>query len=180
MGKYVNRIIASIIIFATGIINYNSANCQEIALKNEKSPLSPFYDCKLIKNNNERLVCFDNAVDIFAKKEAASDIKIIDKSQLEQMQKSAFGLSTPINPFLDKNINPQNEKAAVIINNIINENGITQIITSDNQIWQLTENEELIVLNKPPIKATISAAALGSFGLTIDGKKRFYRVKRIK
>ena len=62
------------------------------------------YECANIDSDAERLTCYDDAVSRFQAAEASGQVAIIDKSDVEQLNRESFGLSLPSIP---KNILPK-------------------------------------------------------------------------
>jgi hypothetical protein len=55
------------------------------------------------------------------------------------------------------------------------------VITLENgQVWRLTEAGELNAPKRPPYSVKIRTAAMGSFILTVEGRNKGYRVRRVE
>ena len=163
------------------------------------SPLEPIYACADKTNPTERLACFDAAVATIRAKEAKSEIVTFDKQRVEKVRREAFGFSLPSLPKLGfpafggalKADSKDQSVAAVAAEEDIEEQSFTVVSTRESagrvvitlengQVWRLTEAGELNAAKRPPYKVNIRAAAMGSFILTVEGRNKGYRVRRVE
>jgi hypothetical protein len=163
------------------------------------SPLEPIYACADKTNPTERLGCFDAAVATIRAKEAKSEIVTFDKQRVEKVRREAFGFSLPSLPKLGfpafggapKADSKDQSVAAVAAEEDIEEQSFTVVSTRESagrvvitlengQVWRLTEAGELNAAKRPPYKVNIRAAAMGSFILTVEGRNKGYRVRRVE
>jgi hypothetical protein len=163
------------------------------------SPLEPIYACADKSNPTERLACFDAAVATIRAKEAKSEIVTFDKQRVEKVRREAFGFSLPSLPKLGfpafggapKADSKDQSVAAVAVAEDIEEQSFTVVSTRESagrvvitlengQVWRLTEAGELNAAKRPPYKVNIRAAAMGSFILTVEGRNKGYRVRRVE
>jgi hypothetical protein len=163
------------------------------------SPLEPIYACADKTNPTERLACFDAAVATIRAKEAKSEIVTFDKQRVEKVRREAFGFSLPSLPKLGfpafgggpKADSKDQSVAAVAVEEDIEEQSFTVVSTRESagrvvitlengQVWRLTEAGELNAAKRPPYKVNIRTAAMGSFILTVEGRNKGYRVRRVE
>jgi hypothetical protein len=163
------------------------------------SPLEPIYACADKTNPTERLACFDAAVATIRAKEAKSEIVTFDKQRVEKVRREAFGFSLPSLPKLGfpafgggpKADSKDQSVAAVAVEEDIEEQSFTVVSTRESagrvvitlengQVWRLTEAGELNAAKRPPYKVSIRTAAMGSFILTVEGRNKGYRVRRVE
>jgi len=163
------------------------------------SPLEPIYACADKTNPTERLACFDAAVATIRAKEAKSEIVTFDKQRVEKVRREAFGFSLPSLPKLGfpafggapKADSKDQSVAAVAAEEDIEEQSFTVVSTRESagrvvitlengQVWRLTEAGELNAAKRPPYKVNIRTAAMGSFILTVEGRNKGYRVRRVE
>jgi hypothetical protein len=163
------------------------------------SPLEPIYACADKTNPTERLACFDAAVATIRAKEAKSEIVTFDKQRVEKVRREAFGFSLPSLPKLGfpafgggpKADSKDQSVAAAAVEADIEEQSFTVastresagrvVLTLENgQVWRLTEAGELNAPSRPPYKVKIRTAAMGSFILTVEGRNKGYRVRRVE
>ncbi len=163
------------------------------------SPLEPIYACANKTDPTERLACFDAAVATIRAKEAKSEIVTFDKQRVEKVRREAFGFSLPSLPKLGfpafggtpKAEGKDQSVAAAAVEEVIEEQSFTVVSTRESagrvvitlengQIWRLTEAGELNAPKRPPYKVNIRTAAMGSFILTVEGRNKGYRVRRVE
>lgn len=163
------------------------------------SPLEPIYACANKTDPTERLACFDAAVATIRAKEAKSEIVTFDKQRVEKVRREAFGFSLPSLPKLGfpafggapKAEGKDQSVAAAAVEEDIEEQSFTVVSTRESagrvvitlengQIWRLTEAGELNAPKRPPYKVNIRTAAMGSFILTVEGRNKGYRVRRVE
>ncbi len=163
------------------------------------SPLEPIYACADKTNPTERLACFDAAVATIRAKEAKSEIVTFDKQRVEKVRREAFGFSLPSLPKLGfpafgggpKVDSKDQSMAAAPAEADIEEQSFTVVSTRESagrvvitlengQVWRLTEAGELNAAKRPPYKVNIRTAAMGSFILTVEGRNKGYRVRRVE
>jgi hypothetical protein len=163
------------------------------------SPLEPIYACANKTDPTERLACFDAAVATIRAKEAKSEIVTFDKQRVEKVRREAFGFSLPSLPKLGfpafggapKAEGKDQSVAAAAVEADIEEQSFTVVSTRESagrvvitlengQIWRLTEAGELNAPKRPPYKVNIRTAAMGSFILTVEGRNKGYRVRRVE
>lgn len=163
------------------------------------SPLEPIYACANKTDPTERLACFDAAVATIRAKEAKSEIVTFDKQRVEKVRREAFGFSLPSLPKLGfpafggapKVEGKYQSVATAAVEEDIEEQSFTVVSTRESagrvvitlengQIWRLTEAGELNAPKRPPYKVNIRTAAMGSFILTVEGRNKGYRVRRVE
>lgn len=163
------------------------------------SPLEPIYVCANKTDPTERLACFDAAVATIRAKEAKSEIVTFDKQRVEKVRREAFGFSLPSLPKLGfpafgggskADGKDQSVAAAATVDDIeeqvftvvsTRESAGRVVITLENgQVWRLTEAGELNAPSRPPYNVKIRTASMGSFILTVEGRNKGYRVRRVE
>jgi hypothetical protein len=196
MNKFSTTLIAaSFMTFGTVALAQSGQNPANAAV----SPLEPIYACANKTDPTERLACFDAAVATIRAKEAKSEIVTFDKQRVEKVRREAFGFSLPSLPKLGfpafggapKAEGKDQSVAAAAVEEDIEEQSFTVVSTRESagrvvitlengQIWRLTEAGELNAPKRPPYKVNIRTAAMGSFILTVEGRNKGYRVRRVE
>ncbi len=62
------------------------------------SALNDIYSCAAIEDDDKRLACFDRAVKSVKSAEETGDLVAVDKSQVQTLQREAFGFNLPSLP----------------------------------------------------------------------------------
>ncbi len=196
MNKFsITLITASFMTFGAVALAQSGQNPANAAV----SPLEPIYACANKTDPTERLACFDAAVATIRAKEAKSEIVTFDKQRVEKVRREAFGFSLPSLPKLGfpafggapKAEGKDQSVAAAAVEEDIEEQSFTVVSTRESagrvaitlengQIWRLTEAGELNAPKRPPYKVNIRTAAMGSFILTVEGRNKGYRVRRVE
>ncbi|MCZ8281974.1 MAG: hypothetical protein O9286_06990 [Aquidulcibacter sp.] len=196
MNKFsITLITASFMTFGAVALAQSGQNPANAAV----SPLEPIYACANKTDPTERLACFDAAVATIRAKEAKSEIVTFDKQRVEKVRREAFGFSLPSLPKLGfpafggapKAEGKDQSVAAAAVETDIEEQSFTVastresagrvVLTLENgQVWRLTEAGELNAPSRPPYKVKIRTAAMGSFILTVEGRNKGYRVRRVE
>ena len=188
MNKTKNLQIFAIFSAVTlSIAPLSAQNLPNSASSSETTPLAPLYACAAKTDPMERLNCYDSAVGAIKAKEAAREIVTIDAPKVQQMRREAFGFNLPSLPKLglpkldrDKAANSDIERQTMQLERIGRSGGVSTFVMTNGQVWANLENVEIDLPRNPPFNATIRTAALGSFILSIDGRNRGYRVRRIQ
>ena len=196
MNKFsITLITASFMTFGAVALAQSGQNPANAAV----SPLEPIYACANKTDPTERLACFDAAVATIRAKEAKSEIVTFDKQRVEKVRREAFGFSLPSLPKLGfpafggapKAEGKDQSVVAAAVEEDIEEQSFTVVSTRESagrvvitlengQIWRLTEAGELNAPKRPPYKVNIRTAAMGSFILTVEGRNKGYRVRRVE
>ena len=130
-------------------------------LADEPVNVSNIMDCRTIKANAERLLCYDTI----------ADGGIFNEQQLKQVQRENFGSK-------EKKQEISIDKLTVTIVRIQkNVNGLRYFITSDGQAWKQQDSGNYG--STVPFEAEIKAGMMGSFFLINEGG-RGIRVKRVR
>ena len=195
-----NKISTTLI--AVGFITFSAA---VMAQSNQNpanagvSPLEPIYACANKTDPTERLACYDAAVASVRAKEAKSEIVTFDKQRVEKVRREAFGFSLPSLPKLgfpafgggSKGEGKEQNGPTAAATEEIEEQSFTVVSTRESagrvvitlengQVWRLVEAGELNAPKRPPYNVKIRTAAMGSFILTVEGRNKGYRVRRVE
>jgi hypothetical protein len=139
-------------------------------------------DCRAIRDNSERLACFDDQAAKIDAAEAKQDVIVIDRGQATKARKEAFGLPTSKLPVLgvEKGSSPLGEGVNDIQTTLRQasqmKNGKWLFVLADGARWFQTDYD-IIRDPKPGQSIRIRKAAIGSYLANIEGRKAI-RVKR--
>ena len=130
-------------------------------LADEFKNVSNFKECRAIKGNSERLLCYDTI----------ADGGVFNKQKLEQIQRETFGAK-------EKEPDISIDQLSVTIVKIQKSaTGIRYFQSADGQVWKQQDSGHYA--SKVPFEAEIKSATMGSFFLVNEGR-RTIRVKRVK
>jgi len=130
-------------------------------LADEYVNVTDFRDCRAIKVEAERLLCYDTI----------ADGGVFNKQQFTQVQQETFGVKQkPPESTID-------QLGVTIVRVQKDVNGVRYFHTADDQVWKQQDSGNFT--SKVPFEAEIKSGALGSFFL-ITENRRAMRVKRVK
>jgi len=128
--------------------------------------------CASIKDNANRLSCYDNLYKA-TKPEDSMVHKIIPAQSKQAVVPENFGLKEKLN-----SSTPQGVSAVIKSTSALN-NGRVSINLDNGQTWRSNNDPGRLRL-KPLTKVTITESRIGGFVLKAEGQKGFVRVKRVK
>ena len=168
---------------------------QAFADTSEPASTDAVYACAALEADTERLACYDAAVGRLKAAEEAGEVTTVTKTEIEKVEREAFGFSMPSLPTLtmpkfgrsasdgDSDRSAEGElqtiTAAVTNVSVSKINGL-RVTLENGQIWQQTDSRKIYYSKKKGVKdAEVRRAAMGSFMMKLDGGSAF-RVKRLK
>lgn len=159
---------------------------------NPPSPLASVYACAQRAEPDARLACYDAAVAELRAAEGRQDVVAFDRQRVEQVRREAFGFRLPSLPRLGlpgprpAPDAPETANAAEIEEQTftvarVGMSGDRFRLWLDNgQVWQFVDAGDMAAGPRPPFRIRIRGAAFGSFMMTVEGRNRGYRVRRIE
>jgi hypothetical protein len=156
-----------------------------------QSPLNPIYACAEKTDPTERLACFDNAVAAIKAAEARSEIVALDQPRVAAVRREAFGFRIPSLPQFSlprvasggssaRQAEAEVEEQVFAVARVGNSGGRVVLYLENGNVWQLNETGDFNAPSRPPYNVRIKAAALGSYILSVEGRNKGYRVRRIE
>jgi len=171
--------------------------------------ITSLYACQNIPNDAERLSCYDRALLGLQKAQTSGEIVTVSKTEVEKVQRDAFGFNIPSLPSLGKLFGGKSDKTAephmleksdedrLELNEFKSlpleiertktfGYGKIRFYFKNGQVWEQTDSTKLRIPkiknkeNQPPQIAIIKKGSLGGYILQMNGKGRSARVKRIK
>lgn len=173
-------VTATVLAVAAGAMAAESPKARATALQ-------ALVDCRAIADPGQRLTCYDAAAGGLEAAEAAGDVVVVDRAQVQEAQRAAFGFNFRMPAFLTGGGGGGDSDAAkrgTVLDTLETTatearqvNGKWYIVLADGAIWRQTDNEPVNRAPKPGSKVTIKRASLGSYFLSVDGQ-RSIRAKR--
>jgi hypothetical protein len=156
-----------------------------------QSPLNPIYACAEKTDPTERLACFDTAVAAVKAAEARSEIVALDQPRVAAVRREAFGFRIPSLPKFSlprpasgaassRQSEEETEEQVFAVARVGNAGGRLVLYLENGNVWQLNEAGDFNAPSRPPYNVRIRAAALGSYILSVEGRNKGYRVRRIE
>lgn len=154
--------------------------------KPRAAALQSLVECRKVADPAQRLTCYDAAASGLEAAEAAGDVVVVDRAQVQEAQRAAFGFSFRMPAFLTGGGGGENDaaKRGAVLDTLETTaaearqvNGKWYFVLPDGAVWRQTDNETVNRSPKVGSKLTIKRAAMGSYFLSVDGQ-RSIRAKR--
>lgn len=149
--------------------------------KTRAPALQAVVDCRKLSDAAERLACYDKATAGLEAAEAAGDVVVVDREQVREAQRSAFGFNFRMPSFMTGGGGGAKGEVLETLDSEVASarqvGGKWRIVLPDGAVWNQTDNE---ILSRPPTqgsKVAIRKGAMGGYFLSVDGQKSF-RTKR--
>ena len=128
--------------------------------------------CRAETNDAQRLACYDKAAGALAKATSEGSIAVVSREDARKTRRALFGFSIPKLPFFsgDKSAEDTPDEIETTIKSArVTRDGNLSMTMEDGAVWRTTEPPRK--LPQPGAKAKIKKAALGSFFISIDGRR---------
>lgn len=144
--------------------------------------LEQAYACRSIANTDERVACYDRAIDQMMAAEQQGQFVAVDRSRVEEAQRESFGFDLPSISNLLPNIrgggSNELEALQLQVERIITlGDGRRTFVMTNGQRWTLVEAERTGNVRAGD-NVTIRNAALGTFMLVSERGGAGHRVRR--
>ena len=180
------RAIGSCIVAGSAALLMASVPAHAQSALDEPAPqLQKLQECRAIADPESRLACFDRETDALIAATDSGEVKIVSREQAREARKSLFGFRLPsLGIFKSSGDESDAEEEVSSISSTIKRVSAygrgTYLITieQDDAVWQTTEASPFF--REPDVgePVEIKRAALGSYFLSVDGRKRV-RAKRV-
>lgn len=137
-------------------------------------------DCRKLTDEHGRLACYDSASDAVAASLNHGDIVAVDRDQIKEVKREAFGFTLPT-----LNLFERGEKAAVetlsatVATAHQRGDGAWVLEFENGAVWMQTDSTALSRFPKKGSRVEIRRGAIGGFFINLDGQ-RAIRAKRIQ
>jgi len=180
-----------IAVFAAFAASVAPAAAQAPAPEATPEALSRVYACASLQDAAERLACYDTAVGALRSADEAGSFVSVDRDQVQELEREAFGFSLPSLPRLfgggdreDADTADQ-ETAALSVDEVqmvvarigARGDGRVVFIMDNGQRWVQVQSERVRNLREGD-SVTVRRASLGSFFLAPTDGGGGYRVRR--
>jgi hypothetical protein len=150
--------------------------------------LGRVYACASIADPDARLACYDQAVGALRSAEEAGSFVSVDRIQVQELEREAFGFSLPSLPRLFGGRDGDDpaegapamnvDEVQMVVTRISVRGDGRAVFTMDNgQRWTQVQSERVRNLREGD-SVTIRRASLGSFFMAPDDGGAGYRVRR--
>lgn len=158
------------IVFAVAACS--SAAAQEATLENVVA-------CRAIEAPMERVACYDEAVGRLEAAEAAGEVTVVTRADVEKVRRESFGFSIPSLPSFGglRGADADLSRVTEAVQSVSGSSPDLQVKLANGQLWVQVDDKN--VRSRSPKSAEIYEAALGSYKMKLDGGLAF-RVRREK
>jgi len=157
----------------------------------QESQVDKVYACAAVSEGAARLACFDAAVAGMKQAQAAGDVSVVSRAQVQQAEKDTFGLGPQAQtsavtgvmkgaptPAAAAEAELDNVKVS-IVTATKRPDGSYRFTLDNGQVWEQSDTVTLGTLPRGTIEGEIRRGAMGSFFLKA-GNRSLVRVRRIK
>jgi hypothetical protein len=125
--------------------------------------------CRDIADPGQRLACFDREVAALAQAQAAREIVVVDRAQVQETRRSLFGLEIPE---VGRLFGEGREDAieAAITHVAFDQLGRATFQLDSGAVWRQTESRSLRHPPRPGARVRIRRGSLGSYLANVDGQ----------
>lgn len=156
----------------------------QVRPRDRAGAIQKLIDCRALTDNAARLACYDSTAAALDQAEAKGDVVVVDREQVKEVRKQAFGFSLPSLNVFSRGDKAEREDTLDRITSTLTRayrNGAGKWVMElqDGAVWVQTDTEALPRGAKTGSKVEIRQAALGSFLVNVDGQ-RAIRANRAK
>lgn len=159
---------------AAGVLALASGPSQaaDAPAKARAAQLQAVVDCRKLADPTERLACYDQAAAGLDAAEQAGDVVIVDRSQVREARRAAFGYTVHLPDFMTRDATPEElERIEATVDSARQDaTGRWILKLTDGAVWRQVESERVPRAPRPGSKVVIRTAAMGSFKMNIDGQ----------
>ncbi len=188
MSKLVQGLRSPIALGAAALLAMGVAATAAESPKARAAALQALVDCRSVADPARRLACYDAAAGKLEAAEASGDVVVVDRAQVQEAQRAAFGFNFRMPSFMTGGGNKDDaggeKKAPDIVDTLETTvasarklNGRWIIRLPDGAVWVQTDDTALVREPKVGSKVLIKRGAVGSYFLSVDGQ-RSMRAKR--
>jgi hypothetical protein len=141
--------------------------------------LQSVVDCRKLTDDAARLACYDAATSKLDEAEKSGDVVVVDKAQVREARKAAFGFNFRMPAFMTAGEKPEElEKLTAVVASARKDPvGKWIIKLEDGAVWRQIDTAVLSNDPKKGSKVEIRTASLGSYFMKVDNNMQM-RVHR--
>lgn len=127
-------------------------------------------DCQALRDDAQRLACFDREVAALAQAQAAREVVVVDREAVQRTRRSLFGLTLPDvgRLFGDEQ---ENQINSTVVAARFNNLGMASVQLEGGAVWVQTEGRPISRRPRPGMPVVVRRGALGSFLMSVDGQR---------
>ncbi len=147
--------------------------------KGRAAQLQGVIDCRKLADPSQRLACYDAATATLDAAEQAGDVVVVDRAQMREARKAAFGFDFRMPSFMTAGEKPEEiDRITATVGSVRQSaEGKWIIILTDGAVWRQTDTKRLFRDPQPGHSVEIRTAALGIYFMKVEGQSQI-RVRR--
>lgn len=142
--------------------------------------LGALLECRSLADDAARLACFDARAATLASAQAGGSVVVVDRAQVDEVRRQAFGFSLPSLAFLvpsgregTAEAEPIRQVESSVTTARMSRDGKWILSLANGSTWRQTDTERVVRDPRPGSKVVIRTAALGSYLVSVDGQRSF-------
>lgn len=141
--------------------------------------LEAVIDCRKHADPAERLACYDAATAALDAAEKAGDLVVVDRAQVQEARRAAFGFNFQMPGFMTRDQKPEDldRITATVASARQDAHGKWVVQLQDGAVWRQIDDKQIFDEPHPGSTVEIRTATMGSFFMKVDGQKQM-RVHR--
>lgn len=141
--------------------------------------LQAVVDCRKVTDPNERLACYDAATATLDAAEKAGEVVVVDRAQVREARKAAFGFDFRMPAFMTAGEKPEeiDRITATVASVRRTADGKWVIVLTDGAVWRQIDTKRLSDDPRQGSTVEIRTATMGSYFMKVDGQRQI-RVHR--
>ena len=138
-------------------------------VKGRAAQLQAIVDCRQVADPTERLACFDKAAASLDAAEKAGEVVVVDRAQVQEARKAAFGFNFQMPSFMTGGDKPEplDRISATVASAGQDATGKWVLRMTDGAVWRQIDGERVSREPKAGTTVEIRSATMGSFMMTI-------------
>lgn len=129
--------------------------------------------CRAIKDEDDRLECYDNKVGAMVSASEAGDVRIVDREDVRRTRRQLFGFTVPDLDILEGD--EQDKESSELLETTITSarqltNKAWRFTTAEGAVWEINNAPARLAPIKPQDKVIFKRASLGFYFIRINGQ----------
>jgi hypothetical protein len=129
--------------------------------------------CRTIKDEDDRLACYDAKVGAMVSASEAGDVKIVDREDVRRTRRQLFGFTVPDLDILEGD--EQDKESSEMLETTITSarqlaGKVWRFTTAEGAVWEINNAPARLAPIKPQDKVIFKKASLGFYFIRINGQ----------
>lgn len=129
--------------------------------------------CRSIKDEDDRLECYDAKVGAMVSASDAGDVRIVDREDVRRTRRQLFGFTVPDLDILEGD--EQDKETSELLETTVTSarqltNKAWRFTTAENAVWEISNAPARLTAIKPGDKVIFKKASLGYFFIRFNGQ----------